>query len=91
RLYHKAVTADTPVGGLCAEWADRLGLCEGTTIAAGAFDAHMGAVGAGVKPGTLVKILGTSTCDITVASNDQPLADIPGVCGVVDGSVLSGC
>ncbi|MGB3120460.1 MAG: ribulokinase [Verrucomicrobiales bacterium] len=91
RLYHKAVTADTPVGGLCAEWADRLGLCEGTTVAAGAFDAHMGAVGAGVKPGTLVKILGTSTCDITVASNDQPLADIPGVCGVVDGSVLAGC
>ena len=50
----------------------------------------MGAVGAGIKEGTLVKILGTSTCDLMMAPNDQPLADIPGVCGIVDGSVLGG-
>ena len=50
----------------------------------------MGAVGAGVKPGTLVKIIGTSTCDITVWPLEKPLADIPGLCGIVPGSVIPG-
>ena len=50
----------------------------------------MGAVGAGIKTDTLVKILGTSTCDIMVAPNNQKLADIPGVCGIVNGSVMNG-
>jgi L-ribulokinase len=50
----------------------------------------LGAVGSGVAPGTLVKIIGTSTCDIAVASNGKKLADIPGLCGIVDGSVLPG-
>ncbi len=59
-------------------------------VAVGAFDAHMGAVGAGVGPGTLVKIIGTSTCDIMVAPMDRPLPDIPGLCGIVPGSVLPG-
>ncbi len=90
RLYSEAHVADTKAGGLCAEWAQRLGLKEGTAVAVGAFDAHMGAVGAGIKEGTLVKILGTSTCDLMMAPNDQSLADIPGVCGIVDGSVLGG-
>jgi L-ribulokinase len=56
----------------------------------GALDAHMGAVGAGVKSGTLVKILGTSTCDIMVSPNDKNLPDIPGVCGIVNESVMRG-
>ncbi len=90
RLYDKAVTADTRAGGLCKEWADKLGLREGTAVAVGAFDAHMGAVGCGVKEGTLTKILGTSTCDITVAPGTRKLADGPGLCGIVDGSVLPG-
>jgi len=90
RLYSKAVTSDVSAGGLTAEWAAKLGLCEGTAVAVGAFDAHMGAVGAGVKEGTFVKILGTSTCDITVAPVSKGVADVPGVCGVVDGSVLPG-
>ncbi|MBK8092557.1 MAG: ribulokinase [Verrucomicrobiaceae bacterium] len=90
RLYSTAHTADTKAGGLCPEWAQRLGLAPGTAIAVGAFDAHMGAVGAGIREGTLVKILGTSTCDLMIAPTTQPLADIPGVCGIVTGSVLPG-
>jgi L-ribulokinase len=50
----------------------------------------MGGVGAGIKPGTLVKILGTSTCDMMVQPNTATLADIPGVCGIVNGSILPG-
>lgn len=90
RLYSTAVPSDRPAGYLCKAWANRLGLKEGTAIAVGAFDAHMGAVGAGIQVGTLVKILGTSTCDMMVWPQDKPLADIPGVCGIVKGSVLPG-
>ncbi|MBN8421847.1 MAG: ribulokinase [Verrucomicrobia bacterium] len=90
RLYSVAHTADVKAGELCAEWSQRLGLKEGIAISVGAFDAHMGAVGAGIKEGTLVKILGTSTCDLMIAPTSKPLADIPGVCGIVNGSVLPG-
>jgi L-ribulokinase len=90
RLYSKAWPAETPAGGLSRAWAEKTGLREGTVVAVGAFDAHMGAVGAGVREGTLVKILGTSTCDIMVQPADRPLEDIPGVCGIVNGSVLGG-
>ncbi|TWT83996.1 Ribulokinase [Planctomycetes bacterium CA13] len=83
-------TCDQKVGGLTGEVAHKVGLPAGVPVAVGAFDAHMGAVGAGVKPGTLVKIMGTSTCDITVWPLDKPIADIPGVCGIVPGSVLPG-
>jgi L-ribulokinase len=90
RLYDKAYTADVRAGALSAEWAQRLGLSPATAVAVGAFDAHMGAVGAGIRPGTLVKIIGTSTCDIMIHPNNETLQDIPGVCGIVDGSVLGG-
>ncbi|MCW8849550.1 MAG: ribulokinase [Melioribacteraceae bacterium] len=90
RLFSKAYPAEEKLGNLSAEWAEKLGLSTDVAIAVGAFDAHMGAVGAGVGSGTLVKILGTSTCDIMVTPNSEPLADIPGVCGVVDGSVKGG-
>jgi L-ribulokinase len=90
RLYKKAVPADHLAGRLTPEWAGKLGLRENIAVAAGAFDAHMGAVGAGVKEGTMVKILGTSTCDVLVWPNDKDLVDIPGVCGIVDGSVIPG-
>jgi len=83
-----ASTGEQSVGGLTAEIAAQVGLPEGTPVATGAIDAHMGAVGAGVKPGTLVKIIGTSTCDITVWPLDQPIQDVPGICGIVPGSVL---
>jgi L-ribulokinase len=81
---------DRAVGGLTAAWAKKTGLRVGIPVAVGAFDAHLGAVGSGVAPGTLVKIIGTSTCDITIASNRKKLADVPGLCGIVDGSVLPG-
>jgi L-ribulokinase len=90
RLYARAVPADQLAGRLCPEWAARLGLKPGIAIAVGAFDAHMGAVGAGIQEGILSKILGTSTCDMMVMKNDKKLADIPGVCGIVDGSILPG-
>lgn len=90
RLFSKAYPAEEKSGNLSQEWAEKLGLSTNVAVAVGAFDAHMGAVGAGVGSGTLVKILGTSTCDIMVSPNSDPLADIPGVCGVVDGSVKGG-
>src|SRR6185295_12471497 len=54
------------------------------------FDAHYGAVGAGVKTGTLVKIIGTSTCDCAIASGREPLRNVPGICGIVNGSIMPG-
>jgi L-ribulokinase len=90
RLTPRVHSIDRAVGGLTAEWAKKTGLTAGIPVAVGAFDAHLGAVGSGVAPGTLVKIMGTSTCDIAIASNSKKLADIPGLCGIVDGSVLPG-
>ncbi|MCE5200353.1 MAG: ribulokinase [Armatimonadota bacterium] len=88
KLYTDTFTSDTNVGGLCAEWAGKLGLREGIAVSVGAFDAHMGAVGAGIKPGALVKIMGTSTCDMMVAPELH--TQIKGICGQVDGSVVPG-
>ncbi len=90
RLYSNAYPAEEKIGTLSDKWASKLGLSTNVAIAVGAFDAHMGAVGAGISMGTLVKILGTSTCDIMIWPNDSKLEDIPGVCGIVDGSVMGG-
>ncbi len=90
RLYDEAFTAEQRVGSLSSEWAKKLGLSTNVAIAVGAFDAHMGAVGAGISIGTLVKIIGTSTCDIMIHPHKEQLNDIPGVCGIVDGSVMNG-
>jgi len=90
RLYEQAHASDVAAGGLSEEWAQKLGLPAGIPVAVGGFDAHYGAVGAGVGEGTVVKIIGTSTCDITVAGAREGLPHIPGVCGVVKGSVLPG-
>jgi len=90
-LPSETFTADNRVGELTPEWAEKLGLAVGIPVGFGAFDCHMGAVAARVKPGVLTKIMGTSTCDITVAHYDD-IADncIRGICGQVDGSVLPG-
>ena len=90
RLYDKAHAADRPAGRLSKAWAEDLGLREGIPVAMGSFDAHYGAVGAGVKTGTLVKIIGTSTCDCAIASAREPLRDVPGICGIVNGSIMPG-
>ncbi len=90
RLYNLAFTSESLAGCLSEDWAKRLGLTTGVAVAVGAFDAHMGAVGAGISTGTMVKILGTSTCDIMISPNQKILNDIPGVCGIVDGSVEGG-
>lgn len=90
RLYDKAYTSDQLAGRLCPAYAEKLGLPAGIAVAVGAFDAHLGAVGAGVAQGRMVKIVGTSTCDIMVSPADATLPDIPGVCGIVNGSVLPG-
>ena len=66
RLRPKAHTIDRAVGGLTADWAKRTGLPAGIPVAVGAFDAHLGGVGSGIAPGALVKIIGTSTCDMMV-------------------------
>jgi L-ribulokinase len=81
---------DRAAGKLTQEWAARLGLPAGIPVAMGAFDAHLGAVGSGIKEGVLVKIIGTSTCDMVVAPTGAALADVPGICGIVDGSILPG-
>ena len=90
RLRPRAFAVDKAVGGLTEDWAERLRLRPGVPVAVGAFDAHLGAIGAGIRPGTLVKIIGTSTCDTMVAPTDKPLADVPGLCGIVNGSILPG-
>jgi L-ribulokinase len=91
RLYTETCPSNKKVGNLTPEWAARLGLTTNVAIAAGAFDCHMGAVGAEVKPGSLVRVIGTSTCDIMVSSYEEMGHKlIPGICGQVDGSVIPG-
>ncbi|KAA6300003.1 MAG: Ribulokinase [Candidatus Ordinivivax streblomastigis] len=90
-LFEKTYTSDTKVGNLSLEWAKRLGLTTNVVVGVGAFDCHFGAVGAEITPKTFVRVIGTSTCDIMVASHDD-MEDklIPGICGQVDGSVIPG-
>ncbi len=90
-LSDRTLPVDQTAGHLSDKWAKQLGLPAGIPVAMGAFDAHLGAVGSGIAPGKLVKIIGTSTCDMAVAPTTSTLPDIPGICGIVDGSILPGC
>jgi L-ribulokinase len=90
-LFHDTFTADQAMGTLTPAWAEKLGLSEQVVIGVGSFDAHMGAVGAGIEPYALVRVMGTSTCDMLIT----PTADvgnrlIHGICGQVNGSILPG-
>lgn len=91
RLSAQTFTSDISAGKLTKEWTNRLGLPEGVDVAVGIIDAHAGAVGAGIRANTMVKIVGTSTCDIVVTPR-KDIGDklIPGISGQVDGSVIPG-
>jgi L-ribulokinase len=91
RLYKDTYTAEHTVGVISSAWAEKLGLPEDIVIGVGAIDAHFGAVGAAIEPYTLVKVMGTSTCDMLIA----PTATyknhlVKGICGQVDGSIIPG-
>lgn len=81
--------SDTAAGFLSKEWAVKLGLPVGIPVAVGAIDAHIGAVGGGVRPGRMVLVVGTSTCNMIVGpkspGEEKP---IRGICGQVDGSIV---
>ena len=84
RLNGVYATSDSIAGHLSPGWAEKLGLRAGIPIPTGAFDAHWDAIGAGVRLGDVVNVVGTSTC--IVAIGEKPNL-VPGVCGVVPGSV----
>jgi len=90
RLPKRLRSINTAAGGLSEHWAKKTGLYAGIPVAVGALDAHLGGVGAGIGPGTLVKIIGTSTCDMMVVPIKRELANIPGLCGIVPESILPG-
>ncbi len=91
RLYDKTYTCDVPVGEITREWALKLSLPEDVKVGTGAFDAHLGAVGGEIKPYQLIKIMGTSTCDMLVSPMEE-VGDklVAGICGQVDGSIIPG-
>jgi len=87
-LYQDTYTADTPAGNLSEDWANKLGLSTDCIIGVGAFDAHLGAVGAEIEPNMLVKVMGTSTCDMVIVDNSEEEKLVNGICGQVDGSIM---
>lgn len=90
-LYTETYTSTEVAGTLGADWAKILGLTEETLVAVGTLDAHAGAVGAKIEEHALVRVMGTSTCDIIVADkNVVNTKTVKGICGQVDGSVIPG-
>ena len=91
RLYKETFTADVVAGNLTAQWAEKLGLTTNVKVGVGSFDAHLGAVGGEIKPYHLVKVMGTSTCDMLIAPMNE-VGDklVAGICGQVDGSIVPG-
>ncbi len=91
RLFSETYTCDVKVGTLSNEWAGKLGLNPGVSVGAGAFDAHLGALGAEIQPYYLSKVMGTSTCDMMIApASEVGEKLVGGICGQVDGSIVPG-
>jgi L-ribulokinase len=91
RLFQDSYTSDHAMGVISEEWATRLGLPNNVVIGIGAFDCHMGAVGAEIQPYDFVRVMGTSTCDMLIAPNEEiGHLLIRGICGQVDGSIIPG-
>lgn len=91
RLFEDTYTSDIKMGNISEEWAQKLGLPNDVVIGVGAFDCHMGAVGAEIKPYEFVRVMGTSTCDMLIAPNEKiGHLLIKGICGQVDGSIVPG-
>jgi L-ribulokinase len=91
RLYSETYSCDAVAGTISKEWASKLGLPENVKVGAGAFDAHLGAVGGEIKPYFLVKVMGTSTCDMIISPPDKKGEKlVAGICGQVDGSIVPG-
>lgn len=91
RLFTETYTAAEPAGTLSEEWANRLGLSTDVVVGVGAFDCHMGAVGGQIEPYYLSKVMGTSTCDMLVApQNEVGNTLVKGICGQVNGSIIPG-
>ncbi len=91
RLFSETYACDVSVGTISAEWAQRMGLPANVKVGAGAFDAHLGAVGGEITPYQLVKVMGTSTCDMIVSPNEEAGDKlVAGICGQVDGSIIPG-
>ncbi len=89
RLFRNTYTSDESMGKISAEWATKLGLSTNVSIGVGAFDCHMGAVGAEIEPYDFVRVMGTSTCDMLIAPNEEiGHLLIKGICGQVDGSII---
>ena len=91
KLYSETYTSNEVAGNLSPEWAEKLGLTTNCVVAVGTFDAHSGAVGAQIDKHSLVRVMGTSTCDIIVSENSEIGTNtVKGICGQVDGSVIPG-
>jgi len=84
KLEGRYLASDNIAGPLSERWAKEMALTPGIPIPVGAFDAHWDAIGAGCREGDVVNVVGTSTCIIAMSRETRP---IPGVCGVVPGSV----
>lgn len=90
-LSRKVAAAGTPIGTISPQWAARLGLDRNTIVSVGSLDAHSGGVGVGIGPGTLVKIIGTSTVDLFIAhENEMTGIDLGEVGGLAHDSIIPG-